>query len=95
LDRTGGIRWIFESGETPFISHQRFLIGSVWLHVWVLNFSTGGGVLWHYRQKAQKDYMVAKNADIASAVASVEQAMQNTVNLANRFQSIPAYHWGL
>jgi len=33
-----------------------------------------------------------KNADLASAVASVELAMQNTVNLANRFQAIPASH---
>jgi hypothetical protein len=33
-----------------------------------------------------------KNADLASAVASVEQAMQNTLNIANRFQSTSTSH---
>jgi|SRR5579859_1362225 len=37
---------------------------------------------------AHHDLVLNNNADLASAVASVEQAMQNTVNLANRFQSM-------
>ena len=33
-----------------------------------------------------------KNANLASAVAAVESALQNTVNLANRFQSVSTSH---